>query len=360
MANTKISALTSATTPLAGTEVLPIVQSGATKQLSIANLTAGRAVAALSFESSVSGGAAFGLRVNSTDASTNAVLALRPYAGTSGTISFRKQADDTLLSYIYVTNGATPVLNIFNNQAYGIRLGTNNTDRGGMDVNGNFGLNATPLLNSAGNAFSIGTKALFAGDTSNTSVGSNVYYDSGWKIATTGSIAGGLLQVGNYGRLYFYGTSSGTAGNAATLTQYMFIDGFNGGTTTFGPTSGAAQDMSVNISNTNFYSYLNFQRNGTTFANLLAYYGNGLYYQADAHYFRTSAGTLLATLDNNGNLYGNTSATSMTNGFVYIPGAAGAPSGVPTAVSGHVPMYYDTTNNKFYVYNGAWKGVTLA
>lgn len=44
MANSKISALTAATTPLAGTEVLPIVQSGVTKQVSVANLTAGRAV----------------------------------------------------------------------------------------------------------------------------------------------------------------------------------------------------------------------------------------------------------------------------------------------------------------------------
>lgn len=44
MADTKISALTAATTPLAGTEVLPIVQSGVTKQVSVANLTAGRAV----------------------------------------------------------------------------------------------------------------------------------------------------------------------------------------------------------------------------------------------------------------------------------------------------------------------------
>lgn len=44
MADTKISALTVATTPLAGTEVLPIVQSGVTKQVSVANLTAGRAV----------------------------------------------------------------------------------------------------------------------------------------------------------------------------------------------------------------------------------------------------------------------------------------------------------------------------
>lgn len=48
MANTKISALTSATTPLAGTEVLPVVQSSTTKQVSVANLTAGRAVSASS------------------------------------------------------------------------------------------------------------------------------------------------------------------------------------------------------------------------------------------------------------------------------------------------------------------------
>ena len=45
MANTKISALTAATTPVAGTEVLPIVQSSTTVNVSIANLTAGRAVA---------------------------------------------------------------------------------------------------------------------------------------------------------------------------------------------------------------------------------------------------------------------------------------------------------------------------
>lgn len=46
MADTKISALPASTTPLAGTEVLPIVQGGATKQVSVANLTAGRAVSA--------------------------------------------------------------------------------------------------------------------------------------------------------------------------------------------------------------------------------------------------------------------------------------------------------------------------
>jgi len=45
MADTKISALPASATPLAGSEVLPIVQIGSTVQVSVANLTAGRAVA---------------------------------------------------------------------------------------------------------------------------------------------------------------------------------------------------------------------------------------------------------------------------------------------------------------------------
>ena len=42
MADSKISARPASTIPLAGTEVLPIVQSSTTKQVSVANLTAGR------------------------------------------------------------------------------------------------------------------------------------------------------------------------------------------------------------------------------------------------------------------------------------------------------------------------------
>jgi hypothetical protein len=64
MADTKISALPASTTPLAGTEVLPIVQSSTTKQVSVANLTAGRAIS--SSTSTVTSGAF----VNSSTAGT--------------------------------------------------------------------------------------------------------------------------------------------------------------------------------------------------------------------------------------------------------------------------------------------------
>lgn len=40
---------------------------------------------------------------------------------------------------------------------------------------------------------------------------------------------------------------------------------------------------------------------------------------------------------------------------VFIPKIAGTPTNTP----GGLEMVYDTTNNKLYVYNGAWKSVTL-
>jgi hypothetical protein len=46
MADLKISQLPAATVPLAGTEVLPVVQGGSTVQVSVNNLTAGKAVSA--------------------------------------------------------------------------------------------------------------------------------------------------------------------------------------------------------------------------------------------------------------------------------------------------------------------------
>jgi hypothetical protein len=49
MADSKISALPASTVPLAGTEVLPIVQSSATVKVAVSDLTAGRSVSATNF-----------------------------------------------------------------------------------------------------------------------------------------------------------------------------------------------------------------------------------------------------------------------------------------------------------------------
>ena len=58
----------------------------------------------------------------------------------------------------------------------------------------------------------------------------------------------------------------------------------------------------------------------------------------------------------NGGVEVASGTTTMTSGFTHIPAAAGAPTGAPTNPSGNVPMYYDSTNNKIYVYSGGtWR-----
>ena len=49
-------------------------------------------------------------------------------------------------------------------------------------------------------------------------------------------------------------------------------------------------------------------------------------------------------------------ATNATDGFLYIPTmTAGVPSGVPTAQSGTIPLVFDTTNGRLWVYyGGTW------
>jgi len=49
-----------------------------------------------------------------------------------------------------------------------------------------------------------------------------------------------------------------------------------------------------------------------------------------------------------------------TRGFLYIPTCAGAPTGTPVAEAGTVPLVFDTTDSRLYVYNGAWVSVSLA
>lgn len=67
-------------------------------------------------------------------------------------------------------------------------------------------------------------------------------------------------------------------------------------------------------------------------------------------------------IDNAGNVIVNTAAlaTTATDGFLYIPSCPGTPTGVPTSYTGRLPMVFDSTNNRLYIYDGAWISAAFA
>lgn len=100
MSNSKISALTAATTPLAGTETLPVVQSSTTKQVSVANLTAGRVVSVLSLGANNVASPATPIQT-SEDASYNGLMVSSSRFSGSGTAN--------LLTNVLIGRGADNV-----------------------------------------------------------------------------------------------------------------------------------------------------------------------------------------------------------------------------------------------------------
>jgi len=94
MADKKISALTASTVPLAGTEVLPIVQGGDTVKVPVSDLTAGRAVAALNL--ALSGGSTPALDMGTSDAR---ISFMRSSNATGGYFSFYDLANSATRGY---------------------------------------------------------------------------------------------------------------------------------------------------------------------------------------------------------------------------------------------------------------------
>jgi hypothetical protein len=127
MADKKISALTAATTPLAGTEVLPIVQSGSTVKVSAADVTAGRAVSMASATIS-SGNLSFSSTAQRiTGDFSNATVANRVLFQTTGTNTF------TQVGIVPSGTGTYSVINTYSssdptNSSFGSLLALNNAD----------------------------------------------------------------------------------------------------------------------------------------------------------------------------------------------------------------------------------------
>jgi hypothetical protein len=156
MADTKISALPASTTPLAGTEVLPIVQSGVTRQVSVANLTAGRSVSASQLN--VEAGASVALVAIFNSYSVNGAYL---QGRSSGTIVW-----DIGTTKNFFPGGITTDMAI-NTRAGAIVLGTNSTPRLTLNTSGDATIaNGNLVIGTSGKGIDFSADPSAAGMTS--------------------------------------------------------------------------------------------------------------------------------------------------------------------------------------------------
>jgi hypothetical protein len=201
MANSKISALTLASTPLAGTETLPIVQSSATTKVTVENLTAGRAVA-MATNSGLSGNisAPVIFKISNSSASTSAGTQLQMLYGI------------TSVGYVYNRfNGGDFETQIQGNDSVILKTGGS----GGTDV---------VKFTSAGNMnVSNATKGInFSANTPTAGMTSQLlnWYEEGTWTPNQGSgltVVGAFSSTGKYTRVGRNLTISGTVTGATSV-----------------------------------------------------------------------------------------------------------------------------------------------
>jgi hypothetical protein len=228
MADAKISALPASTTPLAGTEVLPIVQGGQTRQVSIANVTAGRAVNALSV-TSTNDGTFNGVRVGRGAGNNSSSVAVGTSALGSNTTD-----QNTAVGYIAAYQSTAAGIT-----AFGANVLQNNTTGG---INSVFGGAAAGSYNAAMAAnITGGQNAVFGSGALSTSTagGSNAAFGiralslaTGDGNTAIGWWAGNTATTGSNNGFFGYNAqpSSVTVSNEYTygnsaVTKHRFVGG---------------------------------------------------------------------------------------------------------------------------------------
>jgi hypothetical protein len=240
MADVKISALPAATTPLAGTEVLPIVQSSTTKKVSVADLTAGRAISGLSIATTT--GATFATSSGSVGIGTSSPsYTLDVLNSASSTLTTRiKNSNASGLSGILFDNNtstagasvafnsSTNLFEFWTNSDNGFRWGyagssSSFTERMRIDASGNVG---------------IGTSSPSASGTGGTSKVLEVNGGAGYGIlnlsttATANGSTSGILQfcseLGSDDRLAIISAVKDDA-SASTPKGYLYFGTANAG-----------------------------------------------------------------------------------------------------------------------------------
>lgn len=191
-------------------------------------------------------------------------------------------------------------------------------------------------------------------------LGSNLTYESGPAWKAIAADVSSLIQIRDGHHKFWTGATVTNPGDSPTLTERFRIQADNvysylpyvvtGGaiqvTGSNTPAGGGGLELHY-LSSEGYVQALD--RTGTVWKPL----------NVSGSVLNFKTGNVLAMhVDANQNVRAGVAslATTATNGFLYIPSCAGAPTGVPTAVTGMAPMVVDSTNNKLYVYiGGAWR-----
>lgn len=241
MADVKISGLPASTVPLAGTEVLPIVQSGVTKKVAVSDLTAGRSVsmstlgvgtttpeALIDVYSPTQGYAGIGIK--------GYAGAVKWYvnAGVSGTsiniFNIGNNANGTSPYLAIAPTGGVSIGDVTDPGAGNLRLGTGNLVMGtsgkGIDFSATAGTGTSELLND----YEEGTwTPTYSGDGGNPTVTystrSGTYTKVGRVVTITCSLVIATVSGGS-GQLRIAGLPFTNGGNNCGLSNGFVFNFF--------------------------------------------------------------------------------------------------------------------------------------
>ena len=208
MADKKISALTASATPLAGTEVLPIVQSGSTVKVAVSNLTAGRSVGMQQANIAAAAGGGFANPAFIADDGTGAARIIflgAPYAGVLANKPWLHSYQD-----IYVGSDAGTTFNVISGGTK--TLGVDGS--GNATVTGNFVIGTTAKGITTGSAIPLGLGV------NNTVTAMTIDTSSNVGVGTTSPLTGamtnnGVLNAGLFATVR--GSAASMSGAAVTI-----------------------------------------------------------------------------------------------------------------------------------------------
>lgn len=142
---------------------------------------------------------------------------------------------------------------------------------------------------------------------------------------------------------------------SSNTSERLLVANFNAGAS-----AQAALQVSSNAGSASFQQvstaaggYCQFVGNGAG-----GFYIDATHASGGVTRFRTAGSLVALLLDANQNVIVGSGALATTagNGFLYVPGCPGPPTGTPATQAGRVPIVVDTTNHKLYFYSGgAWR-----